>query len=207
MCCFSQNMGMRKETSERLPVYVLAVVTIVLLALSQLMIGSIASGMVAARNVQPSSAGTLDLSGMPKGIPDVYGQELGVSFDNVLASLPILSTLDGDLYEDGTLTYADLNQEQQQRYVRIGSSIACEFCCGATTMVFSNGQPSCACAHSAAMRGLTKYLLINHPDMSDEQILDELVKWKTLFFPKQMLARASSGTGSAQAIPDMVGGC
>ena len=33
------------------------------------------------------------------------------------------------------------------------------------------------------MRGLAKYLLTKHPDMTDEQILNELGKWKVLFFP------------------------
>ena len=33
------------------------------------------------------------------------------------------------------------------------------------------------------MRGLAKYLLTKHPDMADEEILNELGKWKVLFFP------------------------
>ncbi len=33
------------------------------------------------------------------------------------------------------------------------------------------------------MRGLAKYLLINNPDMADAEILNELGKWKVLFFP------------------------
>jgi len=81
-------------------------------------------------------------------------------------------------YED-----MQLNKEQMERYVKIGSSIACEYCCGAKTLVFSNGERACGCAHSYAMRGLAKYLLTKHPDMTDEQILNELGKWKVLFFP------------------------
>ena len=70
-----------------------------------------------------------------------------------------------------------------ERYLKIGSSIACEYCCGAQSLVFSNGERACGCAHSYAMRGLAKYLLINHPEMSDLEILSELGKWKVLFFP------------------------
>ena len=33
------------------------------------------------------------------------------------------------------------------------------------------------------MRGLAKYLLTQHPDVSDDLILEELGKWKVLFFP------------------------
>ena len=53
----------------------------------------------------------------------------------------------------------------------------------AKSLVFSNGERACGCAHSAAMRGLTKYLLTNHPQMKDIEILSELGKWKVLFFP------------------------
>lgn len=33
------------------------------------------------------------------------------------------------------------------------------------------------------MRGLAKYLLTNHPEMTDLEIVNELGKWKVLFFP------------------------
>jgi len=118
---------------------------------------------------------------LPSGTPEVYGSELGVSFDDVSASNPGLADATMEKlteYEDMQLT-----AEQMSRYVKISSSIACEYCCGAKTLVFSNGERACGCAHSYAMRGLAKYLLTNHPDMSDEQILNELGKWKVLFFP------------------------
>ena len=50
-------------------------------------------------------------------------------------------------------------------------------------VIFENGERACGCAHSYAMRGLAKYLLVNHPEMSDYEILNELGKWKVLFFP------------------------
>ena len=96
------------------------------------------------------------------------------------------------------------------------------------------GVPACGCAHSYAMRGLAKYLIQKHgSEYTDEQILDELAKWKTLFFPGAMAAKAevmkqkgieftyanlgsnryrdiessSSTTASAGASGSMVGGC
>lgn len=126
--------------------------------------------------------GTISASEIiPRGIPDVYGQELGVKYDDVSPTNPGLA--DATIqkltaYEDKELTGYALN-----RYVKIGSSISCEYCCGAKAIIFSNGQRACGCAHSYAMRGLAKYLLIEHPDMSDEAILSELGKWKVLFFP------------------------
>ena len=118
---------------------------------------------------------------LPKGIPEVYGQALGVKYDDVSASNPQLA--------EATITklaqYEDmqLDNATMTRYIRIGSSISCEYCCGAQAIIFSNGQRACGCAHSYAMRGLAKYLLANNPEMSDAEILNELGKWKVLFFP------------------------
>jgi len=118
---------------------------------------------------------------MPKGIPEVYGAEINVKYDDVSASNP--QTTEATIkrlsaYEDDELT-----KEQMARYIKIGSSISCEYCCGAQALIFNNGQRACGCAHSYAMRGLAKYLLKNHPDMTDEEILNEMGKWKVLFFP------------------------
>jgi hypothetical protein len=118
---------------------------------------------------------------IPKGVPVIYGKEMGVSYDDVSLNNPKLA--------DATIAkltiYEDiaLNDEQMTRYIKIGGSISCEYCCGANAIIFSNGERACGCAHSYAMRGLAKYLLTKHPDMSDEDILSELGKWKVLFFP------------------------
>ena len=133
-------------------------------------------------NAVATGIGTVSASEIiPKGIPEIYGSKLGVSFDDVSASNPALAdqTIQKlTAYEDKTL-----DETQLKRYIKIGSSISCEYCCGAKALIFSNGERACGCAHSYAMRGLAKYLLINHPDMTDEQILNEMGKWKVLFFP------------------------
>lgn len=118
---------------------------------------------------------------IPKGVPAVYGKALSVSFDDVSASNPSLA--DSTIKRLATYEDKTLNAEQMKRYIGIGSSISCEYCCGAESIIFSNGQRACGCAHSYAMRGLAKYLLINNPEMSDYEILSELGKWKVLFFP------------------------
>ena len=118
---------------------------------------------------------------IPTGIPDIYGKELGVSYDDVSTSNPSLA--DATIAKLTAYEDMQLDNATMIRYIRIGSSIACEYCCGATTLVFSNGERACGCAHSYAMRGLAKYLLTNHPDMTDLEILSELGKWKVLFFP------------------------
>lgn len=164
---------------------------------------------------------------MPKGIPAVYGAELGVSFDEVEKSMNIMAKMD-----DGK---GMADKSQNERYVRLGVKMACEYCCGATTLVFQNGNAACGCAHSFAMRGLLKYLIQKHPDMTDEAMLEETGKWKTSFFPGPSMKKAvlladngvelsyvnlqsniyrdgkglksSGGTGSAAVLPGQVGGC
>ncbi|MCR4368607.1 MAG: hypothetical protein NUV67_01745 [archaeon] len=153
---------------------------------------------------------------LPKGVPAIYGAELGVSFDKTVESLNVLSGLDGDLFPNGKLRFADLDDAAKQDYIRLGMSISCEYCCGAEYIVAPNGQPACGCAHSAAMRGLAMYLLKNHrAEFTNEQILEQMTMWKTMFFPKQMYQKAvqlqsegTSLTGTVlDEVPDMVGGC
>ncbi len=155
---------------------------------------------------------TLSLSDIiPSGVPEIYGTELGISYDEPVAGLAVLKKLDTAISLEGNL---------QERYIKVGTSISCEFCCGAKSITFSDGRAACGCAHSYAMRGLAKYLLQNHADkFTDQEILNELVKWKTLFFPKQMTKRAlelaaQEGTYNQEllnkvnsSVPDMVGGC
>ena len=118
---------------------------------------------------------------IPTGVPAVYGEELGVSYDDVSADNPGLA--DATIQKLTAYEDMQLDNTTMTRYIRIGGSISCEYCCGAKSLIFANGERACGCAHSYAMRGLAKYLLTNHPDMTDIEILSELGKWKVLFFP------------------------
>jgi hypothetical protein len=118
---------------------------------------------------------------IPTGTPAVYGEELSISYNDVSPSDPGLadSTIDKfKKYED-----LELTADQMERYIKVVGSISCEYCCGAKSIIFEDGKRACGCAHSYAMRGLAKYLIINHPDISDQELLSELGKWKVLFFP------------------------
>jgi len=70
------------------------------------------------------------------------------------------------------------------------------------------------------MRGLAAYLIKNHPELSDDQILNELNTWKITFFPKQTLSakllelEKAGESGIKELLeefpdflPQMVGGC
>ncbi|MBI5133549.1 MAG: hypothetical protein HZA83_02445, partial [Thaumarchaeota archaeon] len=151
--------------------------------------GTSASG---SSTSQPQSTASLTAEQIwseiqPKGIPAVYGDELGVSYDKPEAGISILYQFD-----DYGPNPIQLSGEKLQRYIGITTSISCEYCCGASTIGTSAGTPACGCAHSAAMRGLAKYLLDKHPEISDEQILEELGKLKVLYFPANSIQKAAA---------------
>lgn len=128
---------------------------------------------------------------LPKGVPKIYGKELGVAYDAVSSAnaqkaddtIKKLGVLD----EKITLSGNDL-----KRYIAIAGRISCEYCCGVDSIINKDGAAACGCAHSFAMRGLAKYLIQNHPkEFTDDEILSELGKWKTLFFPVQLSQKAA----------------
>lgn len=131
---------------------------------------------------------------LPQGVPAIYGQELGVSFNDVSPNNPRLA--DKTISALGALDQQIvLTPAQQERYINalytLNNGLSCEYCCGARAVIFPNGQPACGCAHSYAMRGVAKYLLTRHGDQfTDEQIQEEAAKWKMLFFPGQMELKA-----------------
>lgn len=159
---------------------------------------------------------------IPSGVPEIYGQELGVSFDKVQDAINKTAIFDPTYGADGKkIALTDFNKTELERYKKIGASIACEYCCGAKTLTNEDGTAACGCDHSQMMRGLVAYLIKNHPqEFTDEQILNELTKWKRTFFPKQTLSaeldkRAKAGEAGIEQIlkefpdflPQMVGGC
>ncbi|MEX0933036.1 MAG: hypothetical protein WDZ77_02995 [Candidatus Pacearchaeota archaeon] len=123
---------------------------------------------------------------VPIGTPEIYGEELGIKYDHVSPDNQKLANQAINLL--GNIDRVEkLEGEELERYIDIlynmHGGISCEYCCGARSVIFSNGDPACGCAHSYAMRGLTKYLILNHPEISDEEIMTEIGKWKVLFFP------------------------
>ena len=160
----------------------------------------------------------IQASFFPTGVPDVYGDELDISFDKVQDAINKVRIFGPTYGQEGkkiTLTGSDL-----ERYINIGSQTACKYCCGVTTLVREDGEAACGCAHSIMMRGLAAYLIKNHPELSNEQILDELNTWRITYFPKQTLSEKlvemeKAGEPGIREIleefpdflPQMVGGC
>lgn len=163
----------------------LAVVLFNSFQISQLGVQGVTGAAVAG-----TAAAGLSLDVIPNGVPEIYGKELKVSYDDVTALNPQLT--EATISKLGNLdTSITLQGDELKRYIGIVSKISCEYCCGAQSIIFSNGQAACGCAHSYAMRGVAKYLITKHgPEFSDDEILEELGKWKTLFFPSQLSQKA-----------------
>jgi len=162
-----------------------------------------------------------------KGTPD-YGPALGMSYDDPVGSLNILQN---KVYPEMAKTLPS-DSATWQRYLNLATKpvgISCEFCCGVGTVsITSKGQITCGCSHNLAVHGLTMWLMKN-TDYTDAQILKEVLKWKTLWFPKNMVmvayqdatqgvaapagSSSASSSGSSGSSSDlnqlsgMVGGC
>ena len=145
----------------------------------------------------------------PTGTPE-YGDALGVSFDDPVGSLTTLSKM-----------YPSLKNEVQQkdpeawaRWMNLASKpvgISCEYCCGVGPIgIDSKGNSACGCQHNPALLSVGLYLTA-YTNYSDGQILHEVMRWKTLFFPQDMVALGTSviggDTSALQDLPGMVGGC
>ena len=153
---------------------------------------------------------------IPTGVPEVYGEELGISFYKVQDAIDTVKVF-GPTYGSDKII---LTGSDMGRYKEIGASIACEYCCGVKTLTREDGSAACGCAHSIMMRGLAAYLILNHPKMTNDQILKELAKWQITFFPKQTLSKVLKSLEEAgepgvkellkefpDFLPQMVGGC
>jgi len=168
--------------------------------INQYQINSISKNLVTGGIAGGTSSTISAISGIdviPKGVPNIYGKELTISFDDISANNP--SKADQTISRLGAYdNQIQLSGEFLQRYIKIAGAISCEYCCGAESIIFTKstgnykaGDAACGCAHSYAMRGLAKYLLKNHAgEYTDDQILEELGKWKTLFFPGVMTQKA-----------------
>lgn len=156
-------------------------------------VGMVAGGNQISGGAEPgmeamtgNAAAQTNLQGIdvtPKGTPEIYGKELGVNYDDV--SVNDQSKADKTINKLGLLDkQITLSGSDKERYISIASQISCEYCCGAESVINSDGSAACGCSHSFAMRGLAKYLIKNHAsEFTDDEILGEMGKWKVLFFP------------------------
>ncbi len=150
-----------------------------------------ARAQVGANASSPVSASANFSDVLPTGTPAIYGPELGIKYDDISVSNPQIA--DATIAKMAAYDNDVLQGDTLKRYIDVTTQISCEYCCGAQAITFSNGQAACGCAHSGAMRGLAKYLLEKHPnEFTNDQILEELGKWKALYFPDNAVAKAQA---------------
>ena len=130
----SNTNNTNKIKNENTEFYVQLGIIAILALVIMFNIGRIYSGSGSnglATGIESVSASNI----IPKGTPAIYGSELGLKYDDVSVNNPGLAeaTINKlSQYED-----IELSQEQMTRYVRIGGSISCEYCCGANSIIFS----------------------------------------------------------------------
>tara|TARA_Y100000310_G_scaffold340439_1_gene436246 strand:- start:11528 stop:12244 length:717 start_codon:yes stop_codon:yes gene_type:complete len=142
------------------------------------------------------------------GTPD-YGEAMGVSFDDPVASMEAMAAAYRALDQQ-----AKQDPEVWQRYIDLASNprgVSCEFCCGVGPAgATKEGKSKCGCKHNPAVLALTQWLLMN-TEYTDAEILKEVYDWKSLFFPRDMVGLATKigggDTSVLEELPGMVGGC
>lgn len=142
------------------------------------------------------------------GTPE-YGDKMGVSYDDPVGAENSLA----DAYP-ALKAKAKEDSVVWDRYIALAAAprgISCEFCCGIGAQgISSDGSLRCGCAHNPAVQALTLWLMMD-TDYSDAEILKEVYKFKTLWFPRNMVGLALQIAGGDSSVlselPGQVGGC
>lgn len=145
---------------------------------------------------------------IPSGTPE-YGEAMGITYDDPVTALSKLEAAYPVLKQQ-----AKENNDIWSRYLALAAAprgISCEFCCGVGPQgVDASGNSKCGCAHNPAVQSVTLWLMIN-TDYSDAEVLREVYRWKSLWFPKNMVSLALQIAGGDTSVladlPGMVGGC
>lgn len=146
---------------------------------------------------------------IPTGKPE-YGDAMGVSFDEPIKSMELLARTYNSVKANIKQNYPEV----WQRYLNLATKpvgISCEFCCGVgPSGIRNNGELACGCQHNPALQTLTLWFM-NNTDYSDAEVLREVMRWKSLWFPKDMVSLtmkvAGGDASSLNELPGMVGGC
>lgn len=146
---------------------------------------------------------------IPTGTPE-YGEAMGVSYDDPIGALTKLARAWRPLSEDAKTN----DPETWDRFINLATKpvgISCEFCCGVgPTGITADGRLRCGCKHNPGILAASLWLMQN-TDMTDAEVLREAIRWKTIWFPRDMVGLgmqlAGGDTSALQDVPGMVGGC
>ena len=147
---------------------------------------------------------------LPAGTPD-YSEALGgITYDDPVTSLKFLAgtykSWEADVKQNDPDTYA--------RFLNLASKpvgISCEMCCGVGAAgLRADGRTTCGCSHHPGLLALAVGLM-DKTEYNDAEVMREVMKWKTLWFPQKMVKLALESAGKdASDIPvlqSQVGGC
>ena len=143
------------------------------------------------------------------GSPEYSDKIGGITFDDPVTSLTYLAKWYPTIKEE-----AKKDPELWQRYLSLATQpvgISCEYCCGVGPKgISANGDLLCGCSHNPAIQALTLGLM-KSTDYNDAEVLREAMKWKALWFPKNMVEAALTVAGKdaseLKSLPGMVRGC
>ena len=144
------------------------------------------------------------------GTPEYSADLGGISFDDPVNSMEYLAKWYPTLKEE----IKQNDPETWNSYLSLAAApkgISCEACCGlGPQSVDAKGDLMCGCKHAPALQAIALGL-VKHTDYNDAEVLREVMRWKAMFFPKNMVETAMSiaGTDLSQLkdLPGMVGGC
>ncbi len=113
----------------------------------------------------------------------------GISFDDPVGSLQVW----------GQYEKMEIAQDLTDRYGRLISTFACNFCCGSPNDVTFSGN--CGCAHARGARGFFKYMLSQYGDTySDDQLYGEAYRWQAIWYPSGVVEDYLLATGRGDVI-------
>ncbi len=147
---------------------------------------------------------------IPKGQPE-YGKEIGISYDDPVTALNFLAK---KLYPALKQDVQTNKPEVWKRYIDFATKpvgVSCEHCCGVGPVsITAEGKQTCGCAHNPAIHAIVLQLM-SSTDLTDAEILREVMRWKALWFPKNMVQLGVSLAGGDESVlkdvPNQVGGC
>ncbi|MEK6835697.1 MAG: hypothetical protein AABX55_01625, partial [Nanoarchaeota archaeon] len=109
-------------------IFYLLIVLVIITVFNQFQLINLSKNTITGLTTGIQGVSALDV--IPKGVPDIYGKELGISYDDVNVNDPRKADLTIKklaLFD----TSINLESEKLNRYIKITNSISCEYCCGA----------------------------------------------------------------------------
>ena len=171
---------------------------------------STAQSVAAVYDLEGKDAQAVIDTMIPKGQPE-YAKELGISYDDPVAALNFLAK---KLYPALKQDVQTNKPEVWKRYIDFATKpvgVSCEHCCGVGPVsITAEGRQTCGCAHNPAIHAVVLHLMAN-TDMTDAEILREVMYWKALWFPRDMVQigvqLAGGDTSVLKDVARQVGGC